>query len=658
MINNLFLPISKETLDNIALEAVKGDGEDDLDISLLKSSTFKNLSFVELCSLYLLSNLPELKRINTLSLEKKLATLIETGSGNTEPATKSEIVSFISSKCSLSAIRKGREIASLNAIHFMPYYDVSDQAYLDEHGLWDYEFKTKYKHPDFQEQITVNLASDKQRDLYSDQHRIFSDIRGAVSDEHLQIQGYAGSGKTTILSAITEILTGRLGHHSQKVLVISRSKAQLDALNDKVNERVVKMTFGLLATNLIPVGDIAEEKLRSYQYDTAPEPVQAVAQELKLRQVSHHSPIKVANLLFKIIANFCWGRTKEINTSHIPTWAEVFTEEDKSYLVSHAELLWQLTYSPASHFPAHIPVRDYHKIKYASLIEAVIPNRYTHIIADESHDLSESMMDIIERSGQGFVALGDNHQAIRGTIAKRVSPAVNRSMTTSIRTPGKLADVVNFSLGLSPDSYQDEFLANKERYSQVEYYERPTVPTSPAAIWVDDIWEQFEWAERLSAENINYRILGNAQELGRFVRGCIDFFQGKTVTNVYQFGRYKTWTELMHNLQGNRSMVHINKLMEKGYSLSDWNKTEGLQTADARYVLGLYQNSRNHEFDSVMLAPAVIRKLYAARATQGANDKSSIALRSDLSSRLYLGITRSRHKLILPETFREIMQNS
>ncbi|HCC82266.1 MULTISPECIES: AAA family ATPase [unclassified Methylophaga] len=654
MINRLFLPISYETVELVLEESVFYDG-DDLNLSVLNSNKFHSLSLYELAALYVINQLPSLIPPNNLRLEKVLHEIINIGQ-EYESQSEKKFVHEIKDRFSTASIRKGRDLAKENEIYLLPENDVRHSKYLTAEGRWDYEFKTNYKHPDIQEKVIIALPSGHQREMFSNQHRIFSQIERSLSDEHIDVQGYAGTGKTHMLSAISEIMVSRNKNNSKRILALTHSRVQLDALRAVLHPSVQPMTFGQLAALMISKEHSQHNiKLNRTSLDREANPINAVATEFHLKSVSTYLPNRVSSIIFQMVARFCSTRDSEITEDLIPRWVSGLSFDDKSYLTSHASLLWEFIMNPPANFPVEVPVRDMHVVKYASLHRYKIPAYFSHLIVDESHDLSEPMLEIIERSNQGYIGLGDKFQTINSITAKRMSPAIERQMNSSIRTPGKLGDIVNFSLDLHSLPVMDEFIANREKSCEIEYYDRPIVPIKPTAIWVDDLWELFEWSERLAALKLPYRVLGSGPQLDQFAQGCIRLYREKKSVRVIGLSNYNDWNDVLNQNSRHRSVAHLTKLFEKGYKTENWQKTKSLQSHSAQYVIGLFQNARNHEFDSVMLAPAIIQQLYDVKRSMSIQSKENKAARSSLASRLYLGVTRSRHRLILPQSFEEFM---
>lgn len=648
------MPISNESVKTIIKESIIDTGET-VDVSLASSQRFAELTVYELASLCVLNHLPTLKHPNNLSLEKTLHNIIELGLDYDAGPSKKFNDEFIDRLCP-KRIRAGCDKARASDIYFIPQHDIQKADFLLECGNWDYTFKTRYKHPDIQEKHTITLNKSNQRELLSCQYRIFRQIEKSVPDEHVQIQGYAGTGKTHMLSAISEILVKRNNYKRNSILVLVNSAPQLQSLKSVIPAGVRLMTFAQFAAFMISSQHVIRHpRLLRFNNEAVSNPIAPIAQELNIKQIGSYSPFRVSSILFQMVARFCWNRHYDITESVIPRWVGKLHEDDVAYLISHATLLWELVINPPSNFPVELPVRAYHMIKYVFLNGFEISNRYSHIIVDESHDMSDALLGIIERSPQGYIGLGDKFQSTHSFHSKRLTPAIERHMINSIRTPDKLAGVVNFSLELHSMPVTDEFVANRERASNLVYYDRPDIPDKPTAIWVDDLWELFEWAQRLSAAKVPYRVLGSELQLDTFAQACISLYRDKTPSKVIGLSQLYSWDDVLGHHARHRSVQHINKLFEKGYKKDHWLEAKSLQSKKAKYVIGLYQNSRNNEFDSVMLAPAIIGQLYDVKRNMANQSKEALAGRSALSSRLYLGITRSQHTLILPQSFEEFM---
>lgn len=643
MHDKLYLPISTATIEALINENIH-NGE-----------SYQRLKVHEVAALLVVNQLPKMSGVSNPNLQKILAGIIEAGQKHVAES-ETLFIDEVKSKLDKIDIRKGLTIASTRAIYFLPDFHVEKGEFLSPEGLWRNDFALSYKHPDINEVHYVPLPSGEKRAMFSNQLRIFNQIEKSVSDEHVQVQGYAGSGKTYMLSTVAEILDSKK-RNGRTVLVLARTTTQLRALDKKLPSGIKTMTYGQLVSHIIPT-EIHNPnicRMKEIRRDYSAFPFAPIARELNLRMVQSFHPTTVARVLFQMVANFCDCRNEHISSKHIPKRIEKLSNDDVGYLVANANLLWELVVNPPDNFPFTIPIRDYHVVKYVALKGYRIPAYFSHIIADESHDLNGPMLDIIERSQQGFIGLGDEYQFIGGTPAKRKTPAVNRRISDSHRVPSRFEKVVNFSLEMHTLQRQDEFTGNRERNSELEFYTRPSIPDKPCAIWVDDEWELFEWVDRLVAKGLNYRLLGSIDALSDFVRGCIKLYQDNERTRVISLSRYRNWSSVMQAHPTHQAVDYINKRFTTGYKLENWVAAQKAHNSRSEYVIGLYQNSRNHEFDRVMLAPAVVSKLKVVKELINSNSPEAKAARADFSSRLYLGITRSREALILPSEFADFM---
>ena len=97
----------------------------------------------------------------------------------------------------------------------------------------------------------------------------------------------------------------------------------------------------------------------------------------------------------------------------------------------------------------------------------------------------------------------------------------------------------------------------------------------------------------------------------------------------------------------NKSFQRIEKLLDKNYSMDDWMTSIALMVngGKAAYVLGMASDSRNLEFDRMMLTPDIV-SLTGGKTFQG--DELS-----KLRSALYVAATRVKFELLAPIALRE-----
>jgi len=641
MENKLYLPVSDETLLRLTVSGHLNQEE----LTLLKG--------FELAAVLVLCHLPSMKEVNHVQLEKALAGIIQTAR-DYQRGSNAPFLDEVKSRITFEWLTQGMNIAKSNRIYTLPIPEIRDANFITREGEWDYQYKGRYTHP-VEQEYTVTLPRGQKRSFQSEQMRIFKQLSGSVSDEHVQVQGYSGSGKTFMLSNVADVLLAAASS-KRRVLALFRSTGQRDAGKARLPSSVVCMSFAQLANYMIPdYADPNTLRLKSAR-DRGGNPHDDIVRILNLRPVKLFDPHMVSRALFQIVARFTVSRDQSIERKHLPLWIGNLSEVDEAYLLSHASMLWEFIINPPENFPIEIPVRDHHLVKFIEQKGYRIPHVFSHILIDESHDVSGAMLSIIERSPQGCFGLGDEIQAFGPPPSQRQTPAISRVMQRSYRVPGDFDRFVNFFVDMHPTSIEEEFLGNRDRKAKLEFYEAPPIPEEPTAIWVEDEWELFEWVNKLADAGISIRLAGSIEGLDRFVRGVIELYRKNEPVRVIGLSNYRNWNDVMSGEnQLNRSIRTINKWLEQGYTTKHWKKAAEMFDPQSEYVVGLFENSKNREFRRVMLAPAIIRQFYKVKTLGDSNSPEAKAARKNLSSRLYLGITRTTETLIVPETLNEFM---
>lgn len=91
----------------------------------------------------------------------------------------------------------------------------------------------------------------------------------------------------------------------------------------------------------------------------------------------------------------------------------------------------------------------------------------------------------------------------------------------------------------------------------------------------------------------------------------------------------------------NASFLRIDRMLSKGYDLANWIKASGRMVAHhaSGCAVGLIEDVRNREFDTVMLAPDVVDHAWNTKHTALAAASSAI----------YVAVTRAQRRLIVPK---------
>lgn len=466
-------------------------------------------------------------------------------------------------------------------------------------------------------------------------------------DEHIHIQGYPGAGKSYLIQTLTTVLPAR------KTLILAMTKSQLDGLFARVSsDEVVGKTFSRMAADIITDMSLPgqwRESRRSYQsYNVSG---QQIADHLGFRSIRNLSPDVVADICRRTVMSYCHTPHTHIGDHHLPVIRDRLDRVDKAALIQYAQYFWEQTIAPEKGTD-FLPLRGYHLIKLVALKQWAIPDRFSHVIIDEAHDLSGPMIQILDRSAGCVITLGDKFQRLEGKAPERKGSIRRNDLDLTMRAGREMESLINPMIEAHPQAKDESPLRATDRVETVcNYYDRPSIPEHPCTILVGGEWQLFEYFQRLSHEGVKFALLPGAYtQFKSFAEGLVDLFHdGKRAKNSFLF-RYPDWNSLQQASHRIKAFQRIEAMLRKGYTRTqlDASLMSIVPLSKAKYLLGRVDDARNLEFQSVMLTPELI----PTGATLKNNDYLSTAI-----SRLYVGASRAQNRIIVPGYLRGWLQD-
>ncbi|PMU20717.1 MULTISPECIES: AAA family ATPase [unclassified Pseudomonas] len=516
-------------------------------------------------------------------------------------------------------------------LEFLTQEDVLAQDYLLADGTWDYDFRLRHVKRVAAFKVEVETPSGGLLCLSSPQSLIVKSFL-AEKDESIHIQGYAGTGKTHLISSLIEFMS------PSATLVLAKTQVQLYELTGRLKKgHVVARTFKMLASELLA-------PIRPHLSMAADDYLQVsdaqVARVLSLGPVGAINPIRVAAICRRAIRRYCESGDITLNKRNLPYIKEQLSNIDSDVMVQYATRIWEATISPAV-YEIRFPVRGYHLLKCLSLSNEVIPDTYTHVIVDESHDLSRPILQILDRSPQAVITFGDEYQCIAGPVFQRAKKIRQRDITLSVRAGKDMEGVLNPLIDAHPTKIKLPYEGGGDDPTNVVFYDLSKVPDAASTILVDSEWGMFEWFQRLSHAGVRFSILhGSRNEFERFMVDCINLYHSGTPPKHRKLFFYPTWDALAQGQADNKVFDKIQAMMERGYNIERLKIS--LLSLDSvssgGYQLGMVENARNAEYDSVMLAPDLFGDI-----------KQGDVLGFDRKiCSLYTGGSRAKFELLVP----------
>jgi hypothetical protein len=627
----LYLPISEQLLNRVLNEAQT------------LPTALTGLRVPQLAALMLLQSLPKIAAHGPVFAERILIEVIKAGQAKVERDGSVAFADEARDSLDRAKISAGHRLLPGLGISLLSDDQLGQQDYLATDGAWDSGSRDRYTTRDHEARQQIVLPSGAAGFLTKEQTRIYREI-WAQSDDHIHVQGYAGTGKSYLIKS----LLGALSH--AKVLVLAERQAQLQALLAGVSDlpNVYPRRFDALAREMVPANltDPTNVRMSGPYSSSAPISDELVIRHLGIRPCGSLQERDLVVIVRGTVARFCYSADIEIDDQHIPPrHHSTLDATSRRVVLHHATELWKAILLPPSR-EFQPPVRREHRIKWAALRGWRIPARYTHVLIDECHDLKKPMLQILDSSSQAVISLGDEYQNLQGYPQRRTNVVRQRAVTASVRSGQLLEGVVNPIIAAHPSVAKEPFLGNPLHRTEIVYYERSRIPDHPAAILVRDTWGLFEWAQRLAAESLDFELLSNRQQLNMFVSDCIELRRNGTRPRHGEIFRFGSWQALAESNQNSPGFQRIDRMLEKGYDNKDWTRTVDRFAAQGKFALGLIADVRNREFPGVMLVPELVDGVWEAR-------KEDYAA---ASAALYVAVTRAQHRLIVPERLRNWLE--
>lgn len=525
-------------------------------------------------------------------------------------------------------------------IGFMDERVIRRRQFLDVEGQWDFEFARRYGQSQAAASHEHVRPGGMLIRLSSSQLRLIHTIE-ANQDESIDVQAYAGTGKSFALGEILALMPTR------RFIFLADVEPKLKAVEGRFPSYQVRTsTFKALAERVLSRGNSAlyhrmlQESRLKIRYSE-------LAERVGMSAVGGRDATQVTALCWSVIYRFCLTRDAAISRRHLPRdQLRFMSESEQDLLVAAATRLWSKLMWQDPQEPL-LPVRGYHRVKQMALMGMHVPEQYDGVLVDEGHDLTAPMVAILDASPQTVIALSDRYQNLRGDYVAHQASIRHREMTVSLRAGPELVEHVNPVLAVLPDLQTDPYQADRSKAMLVETYPADRFPPERVIILVADEWGVFDWLIRSREAGAGAAVVDWSKSIEGFLDDCLKLFQGAARPEHGAISRYRSWAQLHQEMSWNPAFLRV----------ENWLSTIG----DRFGVSGLYKSASLNEFASTSLA----RPLLATVFTVKNFEFPRMALSEDIyyhppfkgrkmveqkRSLIYTALTRASGVVYLPET--------
>ena len=609
-----------------------------------------SLQVPELAAILLIQNLPSLVRAGQTAprIEAALAKALNAGLDSSAEYGAQIFGQAVAERFSPVAFKEGLGLLDGLMFNLLEVDEVAERKYLKPDGSWDFSFRIEHAAQLSPLKEAIATASGETIFLTTPQFRTFKTLRSEL-DEHLNLQGLAGVGKTSMINTLLEYLK------PDETLLLAHTSQQLRALTARLgSKKFVGMTFGQLASQLLFTPPTVYRRPDRQRYQPTYQMADVdVAKVLSLQTVGSFSTTRVADICRRTVQSFCYSSSREISADNIPPVDESLSDVDRAALLGYSNLMWQEITQPRLLFEGkktHLPIRVYHLLKLLSLDTSISLSlaTYRHIVIDEAHDLSAPLLQFLDRCPQATCTLGDVCQRLDGLPARRGKHVRQREISQSVRSGRQMEVILNPLIAAHPRAELAPLVGARDKKTIIEYYERSDIPDDGTTILVKGEWGVFEWFQRLAVAGASFCMMPESEkQLRRFVNDCIELYHHGSPPKHGALFRHSTWESLAATYANDYSFKTIETMLERGYSSNDFERSmEKMdRTGHAKILLGRVHDVRSLEMDKVMLGRDLLSPIRRGDIDEAAK----------VFAGLYTGSSRARYKLIVPGHMRDWM---
>jgi hypothetical protein len=597
-------------------------------------------SFYELCSLLTIDKAMDYGDSDgaTKKAETALSELIAIKDEESEHQLKIELIRNIN----LPSLSRFNSLTEESIIRFMDIETIKKNRFLNDDGGW------KWNQPPLVADTAnlINLPNNKDIHLTREQFVALQEVNSNIGD-HMHIQGFAGSGKTKILTQIAGHLAGKIVD-PRKIKIVARNQVQRDAIEARLPSELSHHQVVGIRELIFNDCDWGLKRFNR-TYTKSSHGYADIAETLSFPHIKEAYPGYVVRLCMAAIERFCLSLDLNITFNHfdqLDRRLKSANSLDREVITKCAKILWNEIFEEKL---VHIWKRDFHIVKKAHIDGLMINDNLEAVLFDEAQDISSPLMEILDRSRISVITLGDQYQALGRRAIRRPDLIRCRELSHSIRLGKGTESIINPMLKVHPDKPGQELKENKNIDYKISFYNKsPDLSNKDTVLVVGGFWGLFEWSQRLTHAKtpFNYATQYKMKNLESFVVDLIGLYRRNEYPSHPALRDLRSQIMIGEAATKNRSIKNVSEMMDKGYKQSDWHTTsssilERATKKQPKLLLATVDDLKNREFGTVVLSPEIVDECWDY-------DRDEARFSIDRLNTLYTSITRASNRLVLP----------
>lgn len=423
----------------------------------------------------------------------------------------------------------------------------------------------------------------------------------ANDDEHIDLDAYAGAGKTHLILQLLDSATRRYTY-------IAPRPSQVEAFRRRLSgslpiEILSQISFanqiagaafrqGLLGTAFRPTFQISKASFRD------------IALRIGLQPIGNHAPTSVLRVAFDGIAAWCRSPAERMEPRHFVRalpWAMI----DAAPFIASAEHVWRSMFDPALQKNTLLSLNVDHIGKWLALHHARIPTTWGTLLIDEGHDMSPAWKGLLSGYEGSVISLGDPNQRLVGR-APRFATGMKLEIGQSVRQGRLVEQLVNETVALDATGcFEGPFEGSADQPTLARTYTSwDEVPARGARVYGNP-WRLLEEAQRLAAAGVSFGIHPDTlTRVGREVHRGEEAYREMTSHG----GSSQRWETLQAECNA-QDMPQLPRMFMRGYNRDRFIELGQrlVEFHEAPLQLLLVEHAKNTEFAVVAMSMCCFR---------------------------------------------------
>lgn len=515
---------------------------------------------------------------------------------------------------------------------------------------WNYHFAAAYQQRKQGMQPVGWLTADSELSASAEQNRLLQEI-SANAEESIQVQGYAGTGKTWLLSMLLQLLP------ASSTLLVARNRSQARALQQRIKGMTGMVVQVKTLTELLGELDTPLASTRYLSKGRALS-IEQLLDGIQLPLLPEQSQLQARQLVRDGLLRFAMSGDAQVQPRHIPRRYRVATLTTVMIWVAQIQAVWEQLCSAtdARHYPL-VFQQPLLMWKTLALHQVPLKAQYTHVVLDEAHDLAEPVRQVLRHGEQAVITMGDDYQGLLGQSVLAAAHLHQRYLSCSQRSSRHLDPMINGMLEKHSLPLLAGFSGQRQERTRIEYFSDLVFPTGDSCHFI--VADSLDMLARL----LQYRgrkacslLASDFMAARDCARGLIQLRLGLPCSTG-ELQRFASWAELLEELQPERAAqlkvlsAWLDEVTRR--SLSDAGVEQAVNAlmalaskhAHAEITLVTLASAKNHEFHQVAVSDVF------APTDDGSDEQLSAQINS-----LYTACTRVQSKLWLPEQVRDFVR--